>query len=124
MNTYDSARPNTPPAAAMIVASSSTMRRMRPSGNPSVLSTASSFVRSRMACAMVLPATSRIVNIAIPTIHIMIWPMSPTCLAQSETNAFSVFVFVSFGELANIASTFAATSGALSGLSMVKTYQL
>ena len=73
---------------------------------------------------MVFPATSTMVNIAIATIHIMILPMSPTCFAQSATNAFSVFVFVSDGELAKSASIFAAISGALSGLSIVKTYQL
>jgi hypothetical protein len=108
----------------MRVDSSSTIRRIRPSPNPSVFSTASSLMRSRMACAIVLPATSRIVNIAIATIHIMIEPMSPTCFAQSETKAFSVFVFVSDGELANNASIFAAISGARSGFAIVKTYQL
>ncbi len=97
---------------------------MRPSPNPSVFRTASSPVRSRIACAIVLPATRRIVNIAIATIHIMIWPMSPTCFAQSATKAFSVLVLVSDGEFANIASIFAAISGALSGSLMVKTYQL
>ena len=77
-----------------------------------------------MAWAMVFPETSRMVNIAIPTIHIMILPMSPICFAQSETNAFSVLVFVSEGELANIASIFAAISGARSGSAIVNTYQL
>ena len=37
----------------------------------------------------------------------MIAPMSPICLAQPATNAFSVVVLVSAGELANIASNFA-----------------
>src|SRR5262249_9505729 len=124
MNVYDNARPSPPPISAMTSDSSSTLPRMRPSPKPSVFSTASSFVRSRMACAMVLPATSRMVNIAIATIHIMILPMSPICLAQSETNCFSVAVLVSDGELANIASIFAAICGAWSGLSIVKTYQL
>ena len=109
---------------AISVDSSSTILRMRPSPKPSVFSTASSLVRSRTACAIVLPVTSRMVNIAMPTIHIMILPMSPTCLAQSETNAFSVLVLVSDGELANIASIFAAISGARSGSAIVNTYQL
>ena len=54
----------------------------------------------------------------------MIEPMSPTCFAQSDTNAFSVLVLVSDGELANIASIFAAISGARSGSAIVNTYQL
>ena len=54
----------------------------------------------------------------------MILPMSPICFAQSATNAFSVLVLVSDGELANIASIFAAISGAWSGSSIVNTYQL
>ena len=35
----------------------------------------------------------------------MMLPMSPICLAKPGTNAFSVAVFVSFGEFANIASS-------------------
>src|SRR6476469_650159 len=124
MNAYESASPSPPPTNARNTDSSRTRLRMRPSPNPSVFNTASSLVRSRIACAIVLPATSRIVNIAIATIHIMILPMSPIWLAQSETNAFSVLVFVSDGELANIASIFAAISGARSGFAIVKTYQL
>ena len=95
-----------------------------PPAQPSVFKTASSLVRSRTAWAMVLPVTSRMVNSAMPTIHIMILPISPTCFAQSDTNAFSVLVFVSEGELANIASIFAAICGARSGSAIVKTYQL
>ena len=86
---YATPRPNAPPTIAISVDSSSTILRIRPSPNPSVLSTASSLVRSRTACAIVLPVTSRMVKSAMPTIPIMILPMSPTCLAQSETNAFS-----------------------------------
>ena len=83
---------------------------MRPLPNPSVFSTASSLVRSRIACAIVLPETSRIVNIAMPTIHIMIEPMSPTCFAQSETNAFSVWSWSRTASWRTCASIFAATS--------------
>ena len=42
--------------------------RTRPSLKPSVLSTASSLVRSRIDCAMVLPVTSRIVKSTAPAI--------------------------------------------------------
>ncbi len=40
----------------------------------------------------------------IAAMAIMMAPMSPICLAKSDTNAFSVAVFVSADEFANIVS--------------------
>ena len=93
----------------MVQDSSSTSERIRPSPKPSVFNTPSSLMRSRTDCAMALPATKRMKNMTTPVIAIMMLPMSPTCLAQSEMNAFSVAVLVSVGELANIASIFLAS---------------
>ena len=69
---------------------------------PSVFSTPSSLVRSRIDCAMVLPATNRMKPITTAVIAIMIAPMSPTCFAKSAANAFSVAVFVSALEFSNM----------------------
>ena len=74
---------------------------------PSVFSTPTSLVRSRTDCAIVLAATSSIVNSTATRIAIMIAPMSPICFAKPSTNPFSVVVFVSADELANIPSNFA-----------------
>ena len=93
-----------PPTRAMTQDSSSTSARIRPSLKPSVFSTPSSFVRSRIDCAMALPATNRMKNMTMAAIAIMMAPMSPICLAKSDTNAFSVAVLVSAGEFANIPS--------------------
>ena len=49
-------------------------------------------------------------------------PMLPTCFANPATNAFSVSVFVSAGELANIVSIFFAISGERSGSATLITY--
>ena len=69
---------------AMRQDSTRTSDRMRPSLNPSVLRMASSLVRSRIACAMVLADTSRIVNSTAPAMAIMMLPMSPICLAKPD----------------------------------------
>ena len=74
---------------------------------PSVFSTPTSLVRSRTDCAMVLAATSSIVNRTATRIAIMIAPMSPICLAKPSTKPFSVVVLVSADELANMLSNFA-----------------
>ena len=70
--------PSAPPMTAIAHDSTSTSVRIKPSLNPSVFSTASSLVRSRIDCAMALPATNRMKNITIDAIAIMIAPMSPT----------------------------------------------
>ena len=103
--------------------STSTSARTSPSEKPSVLSTASSLVRSRTDWAIVLAATSRIVKNTAVTMPRMIAPMSPICFANACTNAFSVVVFVSANELANFASMRSAISGASAGSSMRMTYQ-
>lgn len=62
---------------------------------PSVLSTASSLVRSRTDCAIALPATSRRVKKTATRIHWMMAPMSPIWSAKLWASAFSVTVLVS-----------------------------
>ena len=84
--------------------SASTSDRIAPSENPSVFSTASSLVRSRTDCAIVLAATSPNMNSTVDEIAIMIAPMSPIWLAKPSTKPFSVVVLVSAEELANISS--------------------
>ena len=76
--------------------------RIRALENPSVFNTASSLVRSRTACAIVLATTRRIVKSTAVKMAIMIDLMSPTCLAKPSMKAFSVVVFVSAAEFANM----------------------
>ena len=80
------------------------------------MSTASSLVRSRTDCAIVLAATSPNMNSTTDEIAIMIAPMSPTCLAKPSTNPFSVVVFVSADELANISSNVRLSSTDCDGI--------
>ena len=87
------------------------------------MSTASSPVRSRTDCAMVLPATSNRVKKTAETMKVMICPMLPVCLAKPSANAFSVAVLVSAAELANRASTWSATCCARLGSATLKMYQ-
>ena len=84
--------------------SSRTSDRIRPSLKPSVFRTPSSLVRSRIDCAIVLPATKQDDEHDDGGDRDHDRPMSPICLAKSATNAFSVAVLVSAGEFANIAS--------------------
>ena len=91
--------------------------------NPSVFSTASSLVRSRTDCAIVLAATSPNINSTTVAIAIMIAPMSPICLAKPSTNPFSVVVFVSAEELANISSNVRLISTARDASAILTTYQ-
>ena len=72
---------------------------------------------------MVLAATSSIVNNTAATIAIMIAPMSPTCFAKPSTNPFSVVVFVSADELANMPSNFAPIAWACDGSAIFTMYQ-
>ena len=65
------------------------------SEKPSVFSTASSLVRSRTDCAIVLPATSRIVKKTAVITARRIAPMLPIWLAKPWMKAFSVDVSVS-----------------------------
>ena len=93
------------------------------SENPSVFSTASSLVRSRTACAMVLPTTSRMVKSTATRIAIMIEPMSPICLAKPSMKPFSVVVFVSACELANMSSKVWAIFSDCDGSLILTMYQ-
>ena len=76
----------------MNIDSASTSDRIAPSRNPSVFRTASSLVRSRTDCAIVLAATSPNMNSTTDEMATMIAPMSPTCEANPSTKPFSVVV--------------------------------
>src|SRR5204862_352473 len=56
------------------------------------------------ARAIVLPATRRMVKKTAVRIAVTIAPMLPICSANPLMNAFSVSVFVSYGEFANFSS--------------------
>ena len=103
--------------------SASTSARIAPPEKPSVLSTASSLVRSRTDCAIVLAATRPNMNSTVEEIAIMIAPMSPICFAKLSTNPFSVVVFVSADELANISSNVRLSATACDGSAILTTYQ-
>ena len=89
---------------------------------PSVLSTASSFVRSRIDCAIVLAVITRIVKKTAARTAVTMAPTLPTWSAKPCRNACSVEVRVSAGELAKRVSIAAATSGARDGSAMRMTY--
>ena len=91
--------------------------------NPSVFSTASSLVRSRTDCAIVLAATSPNMNSTVEEIATMMAPMSPTCLAKLSTNPFSVVVLVSADEFSNIESNVRLISSARLPSSILTMYQ-
>ena len=95
-----------------------------PSLKPSVFSVASSGTRSRTACAMVLPVNSSRVKNTAPMIEVTIMPISANCLTKACWKADSVWVLVSWSELAEIASIACATREEWSGLSSVTVYQL
>ena len=63
--------------------------------NPMALSTPSSSVRSLTDCAMVFPATSRMVKNTAPTTAMTMVAMSPICWAKPAANAPSGSVLVS-----------------------------
>jgi hypothetical protein len=90
---------------------------------PSVFRTPSSFVRSRIDCAIVLPAMSRITKKTTAAIADRMAPVSPIWCAKDCASAFSVVVFVSSGEFANWRSMACATASAWSGWSTSSTYQ-
>ena len=56
-------------------------------------------------------------------IAIMMAPMSPICLAKPSTKPFSVVVFVSADELANISSNVRLSATACDGSAILTTYQ-
>ena len=122
-NSHASPRPSSPPVNAMNSDSASTSVRIAPPENPSVFSTASSLVRSRTDCAIVLAATSPNMNSTVDEIAIMMLPMSPICLANPSTNPFSVVVLVSADEFANISSNVRLSSTACDGSAILTTYQ-
>ena len=103
--------------------SARTSARIAPPVKPSVLRTASSLVRSRTDCAIVLAATSPNMNRTTDEIAIMMAPMSPICVANPSTNPFSVVVFVSAAELANISSNVRPNATACEGSAILTTYQ-
>ncbi len=80
-----------------------------------VLSTASSGIRSRTACAIVLPVSSSRVKNTAPMIAVTIMPTSANCLRNDCWNADSVWVLVSWSEFAEIASIAWPTRSACAG---------
>ena len=72
---------------------------------------------------MVLAATSSMVNSTAARMAIRMLPMSPICLANACTKAFSVDVLVSAEELANSASSRPATASDCCGSLTRMTYQ-
>ncbi len=92
-------------------------------GKPSVFNTASSLVRSRTDCAIVLATTSRIVKRTATRMAIMIAPMSPICFAKLSMKPFSVVVLVSADEFANMSSNVCAISTDRDGSSILTMYQ-
>ena len=103
--------------------SASTSVVTAPSVNPSVFSTASSGMRSRTDCIIVLPVRNSSVNITAPTMAFTMKPMSPICLICACANSFSFCVFVSSGELANSLSTRRAIAADCVGSLMLNAYQ-
>ena len=71
-------RPVPPASTAMASDSASTSPSTRPREKPSVFSTASSLVRSRTACAMVLPVTTSMMRKTAVNTQRTIAPMLPT----------------------------------------------
>src|SRR6516162_3592334 len=93
-----SSSPMSPPARHSAKASASTKPSTLPSEKPSVLSTASSGIRSRTLCAMVLPTTSSRVKNTANRIQRTMRPMSPICLTKLTLKSRSVWVLVSSAE--------------------------
>ena len=80
-------------------------------------------MRSRTACAMVLPVSSSRVKNTAAMIAVTIRPMSANCLAKDWLNACSVWVLVSCAEFSEIASMAFATRVAWFTLSSFTMYQ-
>ena len=89
--------------------STSTSTSTVPLVKPSVFNTASSGMRSRTACAMVLPVSSSRVKNTAAMIAVTIRPMSANCLAKDWLKACSVWLLVSRSEFSEIASMAFAT---------------
>ncbi len=92
-----SAKAKDPPITAEQARFGKHQRDDLPSVKPMALSTPNSPVRSRTACAMVLPVTSRMVKNTAPKIAATMKAMLPIWLAQPWMNAPSGSVFVSGG---------------------------
>jgi hypothetical protein len=103
--------------------SASTSISTPPSEKPSVLSTASSGMRSRTDCIIVLPVRKSSVKKTAPRMERTMNWMSPCCLRKDCWNSFSVWVFVSSGEFSKSASMARATCGAWFGSFRRTTYQ-
>ena len=89
------ARPRPPPSRATSTDSAMTSPSTAQSGKPTVLSTASSPVRSRTAMAIVFPVTrSRVKKTTAPMDRIRN-SMLPICFAKDVAISFSVCALVS-----------------------------
>ncbi len=122
-NSHATPSPSNPPTSTMNSDSASTSVRIATPENPSVFSTASSLVRSRTDCAMVLAATRPNMKSTVEEIAIMMAPISPICFAKLSTKPFSVVVFVSADELANISSKVRLNSTDREVSAILTTYQ-
>ena len=117
------AMPRPAPSPIRSRASASTRAVTLPSEKPSVLRIASSGMRSRIDCAMVLPVRSRSVKNTAARIRATSAPTSPICLAKPMANSFSGCVFVSSGEFAKRRSISAAMARAPAGSATRSIYQ-
>ena len=90
---------------------------------PTALSSPISPTRSRTDCAIVFPATSRMVKNTAPRIEVTMSPMLPIWLAKPAANAPSGSLLVSASELRNRASMASAVSAARSGSAIRTMYQ-
>ena len=115
--------PITPPSMISSTDSTSTRVSTVPLVKPRVFNTASSGMRSRTACAMVLPVNSSRVKNTAAMIAVTIRPMSANCLAKDWLKACSVWLLVSWSEFCEIASMALATRVAWSTLSSFTMYQ-
>jgi len=118
-----STSPHRPPSDSSRTDSDSTSASTVGLLKPMVLSTASSGMRSRMDCAMVLPVSSSRVKNTAPMMAVTIRPMSPICLAKERWKSRSPWVLVSSAELANSRSMAWATCSARSGSLTFTMYQ-
>lgn len=94
-NTCASNNPSVPPNTINSTASASTRASTLRLENPRVFNTASSGMRSRTACAIVLPVSRIRVKNTAAMIAPTIKPISPSCLTKARLNACSVWVLVS-----------------------------
>ena len=118
-----SSMPITPPISTSSTDSANTCINTLRLENPIVFNTASSGIRSRTACAMVLPINRIRVKNTAPMIAVTIKPTLANWLTNEALKAFSVSVLVSWSELTLIASIACAMRSACAGSAILVMYQ-